>query len=106
MTQIRMGFRPFKDLKAVDFGHLQIEQHQNRQRIRLTVRMHALSREIRNGFLTITDDLQGICQACSFKSNLREQNVVGIVLGKQDCSSIHHLKINVPQLKAPARGMR
>jgi len=56
--EVRPAPDPLQDLKAVQFGHADIEQNQIGQRMGLPVGIRALSGEIGHGFLTVADYLE------------------------------------------------
>jgi hypothetical protein len=75
---------PFKHLKAVDFGHLQVEEDQIGKRVFTTAGVLAFGGEILNCFFAIPDDLQRIGDECLLECTAYDLNIVFSIFGEKD----------------------
>ena len=78
------GRKPRKDVEAVEFGHLQIEEDESRHGKTVPIREAVRAPEVIYGRLTVVDELKGMREGGLFEGALEKETVVGIIFGDED----------------------
>src|SRR2546422_82484 len=80
---------PLQDLETVLAGHLEVEEHQIRERVLHTVAERPFALEVRYGFFSIPDELKAARYFCLGKRFANEDNIVVVVFSYEDYRSSH-----------------
>jgi two-component system, response regulator len=75
---------PLEDFKAIFAGHLEVEEHEGGQRVFGAIGELAFAFEVSDGFLAITDNLNGILEAGTTKGAPKHRDIVVTVVREQN----------------------
>lgn len=89
--KIWLGLEPFEHLQASHFGHLEIQEHQRRQRVLLTVIVWCLAPQIFYGLLAVFQVNDPLLDPCTFQGALSDQCVLRAIFHQQhNCIVVGH----------------